>query len=159
MIAPIPSAISDSGPRLRFSVSSPSASASSVSMGLVAISLIKSIVAHALMRPASRATHRDAWLLQRLVQPGNHFRLPVLHLRSTPVTHAMLAVFNRNQLAAYPNAMHSVTKRRGLLIRDLIVFRAVNAQKRRHSLMYRGNRRQRAQLRQTRLIQLVHAEE
>src|ERR1022692_2516984 len=82
-----------------------------------------------------------ASLLHRLLQPGDHFRFPVLLLRGLPTAHAVAAAFDGDQLAARSHLFHGAAHRGGLLVRHLIVLVPVNAQERRHSLVDRENRR------------------
>src|SRR5580704_10671283 len=92
--------------------------------------------------------------LQGLSEPGDHLRLPVLHLRGAPASHAMAAAFDRNHFAGGAHLPDGVAKRGRLRETHLIVSGAVYHQKRRHAAVNGGDGRNRVQLCQAGIVQL-----
>src|SRR6476469_845681 len=94
---------------------------------------------------STRLTYRGArfhsrrsaiWLLhvQRALQPGDHLCLVVLLIGVLPRSHAVAARLDGDDVALGADLAHRGTQYGRLLVRDLIVTRAVDREERRHPL-------------------------
>ena len=68
--------------------------------------------------------------MERFLQPRNHPGLVVLLIGVFPRPHAVSAGLDGDDVAGDGNLPHRVAEQRGLLVRDLIVTRAVDREKR-----------------------------